>query len=57
MNREEILGRDALIRLECAELAEGRLSDARALYEFVTDDASRTPKERILAAMEEAGVK
>jgi hypothetical protein len=54
MTRE---GRDAAIRLECAALAGGSVDRARQLYRFVTGQADQTPKERILTALEDAGIK
>lgn len=57
MTREELLGRDTAIRLECLTLAHGDVRMARQLYVFVTGQSDKSPKQKIDDALEEAGVR
>lgn len=57
MSREEILGREALIRLECAALAHGDPDGARRILDFVSGADARSPLEKIADALKDAGVR
>lgn len=57
MIREEVLGRETTLRLECAVLAGGDINHALALYEFVTGRSDKTSRQKIESVLDEAGLK
>lgn len=62
MQLEDVLTKDQLIRLRCAEIAgdsanHTHVASAQALYDFITGTHDKTPLEKITAALRDAGVK
>lgn len=53
--RERTLDMD--LRLECLRLCGGDVDFAKQAYAFVTGHSAATPRERILSALEDAGVR